>query len=771
MKKGLLFWAVFLPASFSLFLSCEKEVRNQSEEQPLSSSKIRIVPTLTRVTETQFETGDAIGVHVNLPSGPYADNVKLVYDGTAFSGDLEWYTGSEACDFYAYFPYSADYYGKFTVQSDQSSGLSASDFIVGELHSVRPTEAALQMTFRHLLSRLEIQVNNHSGKELSALKICGARPDTYLEDEPVEITPFLREGKYYAIIPPQDASLVLSFSLDGEERTAEVASSYFVQGAQHTITLTLDPETGLLAALTGEIDGWGNRGSIYPRPEDFYPMFKDGYDNFVWSFFSCSYFLMSEMRSDNVCQSSYSIAPFTRYTRYDGLTADVMQIWPVMIRIINNANYVISRSVSWDAESAHRLGEAYFFRAFSYFTLVNFYARPYSVGKEDTGFPLRTESGFASVTVEGVYDQVVADLRHACELMSGNDDSSRDHGYVTSTAAKALLSRVYLYMEKNEDCIAVCDQLLQSAPAGYLTDDLANYFKEARTNPETIWCIAYDKEESLGKASVGSLYYSPDGVGFTGWAEFYWSDPLIELFGRYPQDRRFYAYFAQYGKTEDGTKMIHWPIDEGKDNRSNALVFGVAPNSDGTYSFTYDNTPYTAARQSKDGVNNGYPQYFIKYQGVDTQVFVRDNVVKDGKAVRNNFPAYMMTKFSGQDGDSNLSSPVILRWAEVLLNRAEALAKTGNIVKALADVNVIRNRAGLSGEARMTVDNYQSRGYESVLDVVLDERRMEFCFEGHRYFDVFRNKMKMDRRYAGYNRWEVISYTDPRIPYSIPDNQ
>jgi hypothetical protein len=59
-------------------------------------------------------------------------------------------------------------------------------------------------------------------------------------------------------------------------------------------------------------------------------------------------------------------------------------------------------------------------------------------------------------------------------------------------------------------------------------------------------------------------------------------------------------------------------------------------------------------------------------------------------------------------------------------------------------------------------------GYTTVLDVVLDERRMELAFEGHRMFDVYRNKRDMDRRYPGVQPWEVVKYTDNKIQFPIP---
>ena len=45
---------------------------------------------------------------------------------------------------------------------------------------------------------------------------------------------------------------------------------------------------------------------------------------------------------------------------------------------------------------------------------------------------------------------------------------------------------------------------------------------------------------------------------------------------------------------------------------------------------------------------------------------------------------------------------------------------------------------------------------------------MELCFEGHRYFDVFRNRRKMDRRYVGYHAFDFIDYTDKRLALQIP---
>jgi starch-binding outer membrane protein, SusD/RagB family len=143
-------------------------------------------------------------------------------------------------------------------------------------------------------------------------------------------------------------------------------------------------------------------------------------------------------------------------------------------------------------------------------------------------------------------------------------------------------------------------------------------------------------------------------------------------------------------------------------------------------------------------------------------------------AERAGFPKYYMTKFSYQNDVVTLSSPVILRLAEVYLNRAEALAKLGRGDEALADVNVLRTRAGLTGEGLFSADNMH--GYSSVLDAVLDERRIELFTEGHRAFDVYRNNLTMNRSYPGVHLAEgettqLIEPTNPRIIYFIPQDE
>lgn len=134
-----------------------------------------------------------------------------------------------------------------------------------------------------------------------------------------------------------------------------------------------------------------------------------------------------------------------------------------------------------------------------------------------------------------------------------------------------------------------------------------------------------------------------------------------------------------------------------------------------------------------------------------------------------------VTKFSYQSGISTLHSPIFLRLSEVLLNRAEAYAHLGQDQNALNDVNTIRERAGLSGDELITMSNLADHGFSTVLDAVLNERRIELAFEGHRRDDLMRNKIDLNRSYSSGQNPEgdtdIYPYNGARQIYYIPASQ
>jgi len=74
----------------------------------------------------------------------------------------------------------------------------------------------------------------------------------------------------------------------------------------------------------------------------------------------------------------------------------------------------------------------------------------------------------------------------------------------------------------------------------------------------------------------------------------------------------------------------------------------------------------------------------------------------------------------------------VIRFAEVLLNEAEAEAQQGKLVEAEASLLPIRTRAGL---AAARVDTMTQA---NAIATILQERRLELAFEGHRWPDLVR---------------------------------
>lgn len=80
---------------------------------------------------------------------------------------------------------------------------------------------------------------------------------------------------------------------------------------------------------------------------------------------------------------------------------------------------------------------------------------------------------------------------------------------------------------------------------------------------------------------------------------------------------------------------------------------------------------------------------------------------------------------------------ILLRLGEMYLIRAEALALSGGSIAAIqADLNAIRSRAGL--------DDTNADTLPELIQAIEDERRVEFAFEGHRWFDLVRTGRAVD---------------------------
>jgi starch-binding outer membrane protein, SusD/RagB family len=113
-------------------------------------------------------------------------------------------------------------------------------------------------------------------------------------------------------------------------------------------------------------------------------------------------------------------------------------------------------------------------------------------------------------------------------------------------------------------------------------------------------------------------------------------------------------------------------------------------------------------------------------------------------------PAAKTLKFTRSDGTDN---NIMIRLAEMYLIRAEARAKLNKLTESLADLNVIRKRAGIT-DATATTE-------ATLLTAIEKERRIELAFEGHRWFDIRR-----------YNKLASVNITQTfRALWPIPQRE
>ena len=115
---------------------------------------------------------------------------------------------------------------------------------------------------------------------------------------------------------------------------------------------------------------------------------------------------------------------------------------------------------------------------------------------------------------------------------------------------------------------------------------------------------------------------------------------------------------------------------------------------------------------------------------------------------KRSFGIYFCKKY-----DAQYQNIPVVRYAEMLLTRAESEAQQGDYTDALADLNLIRTRAGLFPET--------STG-AALITAIRNERAMELGMEGDHYFEVKRTKGTFHSQFSDY------AWNDQTMVYPIP---
>lgn len=251
----------------------------------------------TRVTDTDYESGDKVGIYVVnyqgfsagtlQSSGNHVDNMCFTYtDNWTPESDIYWKDETTKADFYCYYPYGtpSDITAHpFSVKTDQSqqADYKASEFLWGKASGVSPTANAVPIITNRSMSNMLIYVAPGKGfteETLAAatksVRICNVKSSATVDlrtgvatatGSATEIIPY-NEGTYYrALLVPQtvaDGSNLITITVDGVDYTLAKGFT-FKANTQHKFTVTINKASSGVDIGVGnwEVDDTDNGGA------------------------------------------------------------------------------------------------------------------------------------------------------------------------------------------------------------------------------------------------------------------------------------------------------------------------------------------------------------------------------------------------------------------------------------------------------------------------------------------------------------------------------
>lgn len=273
--------SVYMKRSILLLVLSSFGCTTPDPDPACNRTEIRITPLLTRVSGTNFEPGDRIGLTISVGGDLYADNRELMYDGTTFSrpGFLWYNDATLSSELTAYYPYDpAGTPTRFTVPTDQSgSGIEAADLLAATRSDVQPDTGPVEMLFDHLLSKVLVRVDNWSDGAVTGIRLSGSYPTATVEIEnkhvtvdmtgtPVSLIPHEADaGTSEAIVIPQRVGFELEIATaDGKNHRYELEPTTLEGGRIYTIEVTVT-NIDIACNLNGDIRDWTDGGTIGVR--------------------------------------------------------------------------------------------------------------------------------------------------------------------------------------------------------------------------------------------------------------------------------------------------------------------------------------------------------------------------------------------------------------------------------------------------------------------------------------------------------------------------
>lgn len=382
---------------------------------------------------------------------------------------------------------------------------------------------------------------------------------------------------------------------------------------------------------------------------------------------------------------------------------DVSSTYSTMYKGIRNANFMLANMdrVSWtsDYNPAYIKGEQLFLRAFFYFELIKRYGGVVLLDKAETV----DESGLD--LPRSSYDSTLAfilkDLDAASALLPTDwAIPSKDYGRATKGAALALKARALLHA---------------ASPLNNPGNNLAKWKTAANAAKAVMDMNMYRLMPSYDNVLI--MASDPEYIMISIKAPRVWVGYINDFLA--PPSTNFLGQQSLISPTQNHVDLYEMkngiPIfDPGSGYNPQAPYLNRDPRF-------YTNIIY-----------NGQT-----WQGKTVETFIGG---KDVSATNNTFTktGYYVKRLWPEviksTGGSQTLNYIFLRYAEVLLNYAEALNESdGPTAEVYAAVNAVRLRAGIAAlPASLTQDAMRKR--------IINERAVEFAFEDMRWWDILRWK-------------------------------
>ena len=389
----------------------------------------------------------------------------------------------------------------------------------------------------------------------------------------------------------------------------------------------------------------------------------------------------------------------------------------------------IDKNTSLAAAVKERMkGEAKFIRAWHHFNLMKWWGDVPLLTKDVT--PDEAKAIARSPRAD-VLAFIFSELDAAATALPTKDQyAAADNGRITKGAALALKARALLYEgNRMAEVVTVCEQLINNQTANGSYGLVADYF-----------ALFSDKViNKTNNESIFSLQYVPTLRTWSDYIDFAPISAGARTNNLSPSQELVNAYIMKNGKaiTDAGSGYDENDIAANRDPRLNATIVYDKynwVNPDNTTQVIYikpGSTPAGAAASNEystagQGTSTGY--YWRKY-------WDPNNV-------------------NGLNNGTNIH---LIRYAEVLLMYAEAKQSLGQMTPAVWDqtIKALRTRAGFTDPAALSFP-----GTANMVNIIRNERRVEFAMEGIRIDDIRRWKIAE----VVLNGWlHGAKYGDPSI--------